>query len=223
MIACSSLALSGCGLLEVGPASRINKIEPVSFRIEVVELGPLDPERVAFPSDMPVAEFLPGDRVRLEIEVVDTEGLALADERLDSVWLLLGDESPSVRLSDPRLDLRCDELETWTIDTPCRLGEGRGSIDFEAPPLGESLAGLRIYAVIAWDGQSAEECLAARRDRKVIPSDCDYMRVHSSPGPNWWLGPGDVVAGRALSRGRVPAAGQSTAQGHFRARRARQG
>ncbi|MFO7563565.1 MAG: hypothetical protein R6X02_13040 [Enhygromyxa sp.] len=188
MLTCGLLGLSqsGCGLFELGPASKITQTEPVSFRVEVVELGPLNPERVAFPSDMPVAEFLPGDRVRLEIEVVDTEGLALADDRLDSVWLLLG--SDQIRIDDPRLELRCDELEEWTVDTPCRLGEGRGSVEYVAPPLGERLTTLmRIQAVIAWDGQSAQECWAARQAREVIPSDCGFLRSLIPLGPPWWL------------------------------------
>jgi hypothetical protein len=187
-IAALVLCLSGCGLLEVGPANRITTIEPVSFRVRVLELGPLDPERVSFPSDAPISEFLPGDRVRFEIEVVDTDGLALADEQLDSVWLLFN--SNAVRLDDPALELRCDELEAWTLDTSCRLGEGRGSIEFEAPGLGEEVGfnqRLWVYAVIAWNGQSADECWTARRDRKGMPSDCDFMVFPAAVGPSWFL------------------------------------
>lgn len=186
------MSMSGCGLLEVGPASKITAIEPVSFRVRVVELGPLNPERVSYPSVAPVHEYLPGDRVRLEIEVVDTDGLALADEQLDSVWFLLDADHPNnVLLDDPALDLRCDELEAWTMDTSCRLGEGRGSIEFEAPGLGEDTVGFVeeqwFYAVIAWNGQSAEACWTARRDRLAMPSDCDFMLGTTEIGPAWFL------------------------------------
>ena len=81
-----AVLLTGCGLLDVGLANEITRIQPVSARIEVVEFGPLDPQRVAIPSSSPVAEVLPGDRVRLEIEVVDVDGLALADDWLESLW-----------------------------------------------------------------------------------------------------------------------------------------
>jgi hypothetical protein len=183
------VCLSGCGLFEIGPASRIAETEPISFRVRVVEFGPHNPERVSYPSDAPVSEFLPGDRVRFEIEVADTDGLALADEKLDSVWLLLGIDS-LLPLADPQLDLRCDELEIWTVRTACRLGEGRGSIEFEAPGLDEEVypyEALAVYAVIAWNGQRAEDCWAARRNRTAVPSDCGFLRTYVPVGPPWWL------------------------------------
>ncbi|HVI00537.1 MAG TPA: hypothetical protein VM869_17590 [Enhygromyxa sp.] len=199
--------LSGCGLLEVGPASRITEIEPVSFRVRVVELGPHDPERVFYPSDAPVSEFLPGDRVRFEVEVVDVDGLALADDELDSVWLLLSQPEEEggggmVLLDDPWLDLRCDELESWTLSTPCRLGEGRGSIEFEAPPLGDKAYvnhSLWVYTAIAWNGQSAEDCWTARRTNQIVPSDCGFMYATPRVGPTWWLLAHAVSEGVATS------------------------
>lgn len=188
------LSLSGCGLLEVGPASKITRTEPVSVRLSVVELGPHDPERASFPSEAPIAELLPGDRIRVEIEVVDIDGLTLPDEQLDSVWLLLGHgwhEVPAlVSIEDPALDLRCDELELWTLDSACRLGEGRSSIEFVAPPIGEQLYFepiLWVYAAIAWNGRSAEECWEARRGTREIPSDCEFVRFEAPLGPTWWL------------------------------------
>jgi hypothetical protein len=188
------LCLSGCGLLEVGPASKITRTEPVSVRVRVVELGPLAPERVAFPGDAPIAEAMPGDRVRFEIEVVDIDGLALPDEQLDSLWFVRTNDDPNgasvVPLSDPRLDQRCDELEVWTVDTPCRLGEGRSSIEFEVPSLGAEVSQyefLRVSAVIAWNGQSAEECWAARRANADLPSDCGYINTNARLGPAWQL------------------------------------
>lgn len=189
------LCLGGCGLLEVGPASKITRTEPVSIRLSVVELGPLAPERVAFPSNAPIAEPMPGDRVRFEIEVVDVDGLALPDEQLDSVWFLRKDSTDPnkpvvVPLSDPKLDQRCDELEVWTLDTPCRLGEGRGGIEFEIPGLGAEVSQfefLWVYTVIAWNGQSAEECWAARRANANLPSNCDYLNTNARLGPAWQL------------------------------------
>jgi hypothetical protein len=142
---------------------------------------------------MPVAEFLPRDRVRLEVEVVDTEGLAFADDQLDSIWLLLGDseQDKHISLASPRLDVRCGELLLWTMDKPCRLGEGRSSIEFEAPMLGESELGLShslwVYTVIAWNGQRAEDCWAARRAGDGVPSGCGFLRSAMAVGPIWWL------------------------------------
>lgn len=187
-------SLSGCGLLEVGPPSSINQIEPVSIRTRVTELGPLHPERVLFPSDAPVVESLPGDRLRVEIEIVDTDGLALPAEQLDSVWFSLGLSLPvfgtPAKLDEPELDLPCDQLEAWTLDSSCRLGRGRDSIEFEVPPLGEQLwgyPGLEVYAAIAWHGQSAEQCWQARREGRAVAPNCAFVR-HSAPlGPNWWL------------------------------------
>jgi hypothetical protein len=187
-----ALGLGGCGLLEVGPASKITGIEPVSLRVSVIELGPHNPERASFPSDAPIAELLPGDRVRIEIVVVDTDGLALPDEQLDSVWLLLGGgylEFPAfVAINDLVLDQRCEELEALTMDAACRLGEGRGSIEFTAPPLGEAQYPiLWVYAAIAWNGQSADDCWEARQEGRAIATDCDFVRVPAYVGPWWWL------------------------------------
>ncbi|PRP96061.1 hypothetical protein [Enhygromyxa salina] len=182
------VVLSGCNLLELGPASKITTTEIIATRVRVVELGPLDPERVYIPSVAPVAELLPGDRVRAELVVVDPEGLPLATDELDSIWLARGRDNPG--LHDPVFDVRCEELDDWTMDSDCRLGEGRSAIEFTVPPLAEdalAYAGFRLNAVVAWNGERAENCWATRRAREVIPPDCGFIEFNCAVGPIWWL------------------------------------
>lgn len=186
-----AVLLTGCGLLDVGLANEITRIEPVSVRIEVVEFGALDPQRIAIPSTSPVAEVLPGDRVRLEIEVVDVDGLALADDRLDSLWLVLPGPllSGPEQLTDPALERRCDELDDWTLDSGCRLEGNGASVEFEVPPLGEAFRStVGIWVVLAWDGRRASDCWAERLARDVVLERCDFVRATVLIGPLWfWL------------------------------------
>jgi hypothetical protein len=187
-----ALALPGCGLLEIGPASNISETEPISARVRVVELGPLDPERVYYPSEAPIVESLPGDRIRLETVVVDTEGLPLADDELDSVWLYCGVggcQSRDRPFAAPEFDQRCDELDEWTTDSHCRLGEGRGSFEFGVPPLderGANFGRMTFYAVLAWNGAHAEDCWTARREHGVPPASCGFVQFSGALGPEWW-------------------------------------
>lgn len=172
--------LTGCGLLEIGPASAITETEPVSVRVRVVELGPLAPERVAYPSEAAIAEFLPGDRARLEAVVVDPEGLPLADEEVESLWLHCGSRRCQTRdrdFADPVYDQPCAELDEWTTDSPCRLGEGRSSVELDIPPLGEEGAGrdrIFFYAVLAWKGARPRPTSCAWPPR---PSSCRSLRM----------------------------------------------
>ncbi|PRQ04605.1 hypothetical protein ENSA5_06100 [Enhygromyxa salina] len=161
----------------------------------MVELGPLAPERVLFPSEAQISEFLPGDRVRLEVVVVDPSGLPLEDAALDSVWLHCGagpcqGGSENIVFADPVYDQPCDELDDWTTDSRCRLGEGRGGIEFTTPALGEGTltkGDFAVYAVVAWNGQRAEDCWSTRRVRGVIAPDCGFVRFDGSVGPYWTM------------------------------------
>lgn len=184
-------SLAACGLLEIDPASKISAIEPISVRVEVIELGPLNPERASFPSTAAIAEFMPGDRVRFEVEVVDTDGLALADEELDTLWFQCADglcQSVEVGLRDPVYEQPCEELEDWTMDSRCRLGRGRGSIEFIAPPLGEEYSWrIAAYVAIAWNGQRAERCWATRLSAEPIAPNCGFLTFDAFVGPTWSL------------------------------------
>lgn len=75
------LALLGC-IEDPPPSSYIEVTEVFTIRHAVVELGPLAPARVG-PEiagyDSPIAEVMPGDRLRLEAIVVDTDGLRVRD------------------------------------------------------------------------------------------------------------------------------------------------
>jgi hypothetical protein len=185
---------SGCNLLEVEPASKLTQTEPIATQLEVVELGPLDPDRVYVPSAAPIANALPGDRVRARIVVVDERGRALPDEAIDGLWFHCGVgfcDMGHLAPDDTRYDQDCATLDEWTTDDACRLGPGSGSIEFEVPALGEEAALLlpqiTLYAALAWDGQSAEDCWAARRAGEVIDPRCAFIEQTALLGPEWWM------------------------------------
>lgn len=187
------LALSGCGLLDIDSASKITTIEPLATRVEVVALGPLHPERVYVPSLAPIAEALPGDRVRAQVVVVDREGVPLSDDELDSVWFHCGPgpcRMTQLEPEDPILDQDCATFEAWNTDARCRLGTGTGSIEFDVPPLAEvTVRGGRmvLYAAVAWHGQSAEDCWTALRAQSVIDPRCGFVDFDVALGPYWWM------------------------------------
>lgn len=197
LVVLAGLGASGCGLLEIDPAAKITRTEPIATRVEVVELGPLDPERVYVPSPAAVAEALPGDRVRMEVVVVDVDGLPLPEDTLDSLWVQCGKSGgcsgpgPGFALDEPVYDQDCATLEAWTTESDCRLGEGRGSFEFTVPELGDSVfffdERMLLYTVVSWDGERAERCWTARREGGAIPPNCGFVRFWLRLGPVWFL------------------------------------
>ncbi|KIG13898.1 hypothetical protein DB30_07451 [Enhygromyxa salina] len=181
-------------MLEIDPAYTITRTEPIAVLVEVVELGPLDPARVYLPSPGRIVEALPGDRVRMEIVVVDVDGVPLPEDTLDSLWIQCGDSpctGAAFASDEPGFDLDCAELEAWTTDSVCRLGEGQGSFEFTVPELGESMFAHRhikeVSAVVAWDGERAERCWTGRREGGAVSPNCGFVRFAIDLGPVWFL------------------------------------
>jgi hypothetical protein len=192
------LVVAGCSL-EVPPASYISKTELIMVR-HSAELGPLYPER-AGPTftgmeAAPIAEVLPGDRVRLEAVVVDTDGIALPRAELETLWLQCGGSCDwhGLTFANSLYDVPCTELDPYTTDDYCMLGTGDGRFEFEVPELGPNWvfgvgddmgAHTAVYGVVAWDGQSVEDCWAARRTDQRELDDCDFIYHNIALGPHY--------------------------------------
>jgi hypothetical protein len=184
---------------EPRPSSYIEITEIFTIRHEV-EIGPLHPDRVGpliEGYDAPIAEILPGDRLRLEAVVVDTEGRRLPEHELETLWVQCG-RGPCdqwwgvLGLSDWVFDVRCDALEVYTTDDFCVLGTGSGAFEFEIPELGPYVLygnppWLSMFAVVAWDGRSAEDCWDSRRGDLTNLDRCGFIYHDVTIGPIWWL------------------------------------
>ena len=191
--------VAGCGF-DVPPPSYINGTEVLMVR-HSVEIGPLGPERVgpafAGMEDAPIAEVLPGDRLRLEAVVVDQDGRRLPEHELETLWVQCGRSCLEARddfeywLFDPR----CDELEDYSAGRACVLGTGDGAFELEVPQLDpRSLSGLPLgyasligfFGVVAWDGRAAEDCWASRRGDQSQLDNCGFIYHDVLIGPLWW-------------------------------------
>ncbi|PRQ06579.1 hypothetical protein [Enhygromyxa salina] len=197
-------SLLGCGD-ELRPPSYIEVTEIFTIRHEV-ELGPLNPERVgpliAGP-EAPIADVLPGDRLRLEAVVVDPQGVLVPEHELETLWLACGGSCVShtgqLDLAHEVFDQRCDTLENYTTDDPCLLGTGSGAFEFEVPELGERVfiraalnpryrfPSLQLIAVVAWDGRRATDCWESRRGDLSNLEGCGFIHHKVSLGPLWFL------------------------------------
>ncbi|MFO7566217.1 MAG: hypothetical protein R6X02_26460 [Enhygromyxa sp.] len=192
------VALLGCSNFEfeIPPASHINGTELIMVR-HAVELGPLYPER-AGPSfvgmdEAPIAEALPGDRVRLEAVVVEPDGRPIPAEELDTLWLQCGFSCvrPWLEFSDPLFDVPCSDLSDFTTRSICLLGSGDGRFEFEAPELGNVWwfdhsnmgANVLLYGVVAWHGRSAADCWASRRSDQAELDNCGFVYHRVPIGP----------------------------------------
>jgi hypothetical protein len=193
------IVLPGCSF-EIPPPSYINGTEVLMVR-HSVEIGPLDPERVgpsfASMEDAPIAEILPGDRLRLEPVVVDHEGRRLAQDELETLWVQCGrscEQSQEIFPYWP-FDPRCDELDDYHASSSCVLGTGDGAFELEVPPLHSwSLSGLLLgdlprlglFGVVAWDGRAAEDCWASRRGDQSQLEGCGFIYHDVLIGPLLW-------------------------------------
>jgi hypothetical protein len=193
-----AIVLAGCNS-EVLPPSHINATEVLMVR-HSVELGPLYPDRVG-PTFVgmdkaPIAEVLPGDRLQLEPVVVDIDGVPLAPDELDTLWLQCGFSCfrPGLTFADPRFDEPCIDRDPYTTDDYCLLGTGDGRFEIEVPQLGDNWwfdldldygAHMSLYAVIAWDGRSAEDCWTARRTEGGPLDGCGFIYHDVEIGPYW--------------------------------------
>jgi hypothetical protein len=186
----------GCGD-GLGPASHIETTEILTIRHEVVEMGPLDPARVGpliAGAEKPIADVLPGDRLRLEAIVVDTAGVQVPEDELETLWLQCGGGPcenfyvTGIDLRSPVFSARCDQIDDYTTGDFCLLGTGSGKFELEVPEFGpyvlwgdfgaggsETWPQLRMFGVVAWGGRRAEECWEARRGDLANLERCGFI------------------------------------------------
>jgi hypothetical protein len=203
----AALATSALGCGDgLAPASHIETTEILTIRHEV-EIGPLDPERVGpliEGAEKPIAEVLPGDRLRLEAVVVDTEGLQVDVDELETLWLQCGNGPcedfylNGIDLHSVVFSRRCDQLDDYTTDEYCLLGTGSGTFEFEVPEFGPRVLfsfaeigfGLRpqfrFFGVVAWDGRTAESCWESRRGTLENLDGCGFIFHTVAIGPIWF-------------------------------------
>lgn len=193
--------------IDIPPPSYISATQIFAVR-HVVELGPLHPDRVgpqlADTHETPIAEVLPGDRLRLETVVVDVDGRALADHEVETLWMQCGTGSgssieaqlsfqnplPCTKLDDPRPRLGLGH----TLERTCVLGTGTASFEFEVPPLDPRYSPsllfnppLCLYGVAAWDGRRVEDCWTSRLENNAALDRCEFIVHQVSIGPQPWL------------------------------------
>jgi hypothetical protein len=152
---------------------------------------------VGIPSDVPITEAMPHDRLAFDAFVVDRNGERIPAAELDSLWFQCGTFECGVAAVDPSsslFDRDCADLEDdglpWNMDAVCRLGGGDGHFDFVVPELGQLMAEQRFaqyYGVIAWEGRSAESCWSARRSGTESLDRCGFIQRSVKIGPSWWM------------------------------------
>lgn len=192
----ATLGLAACNF-EVPSSSYLEDTKLIGVLIEVVELGPLNPDRVGVPSEVPIAEAMPQDRLAFEAVVVDREGRQIPAAELDSLWFQCGPFAcgeSMIEASSELFDRPCAELEDellpWNMDAVCRLGAGDGRFEFRLPELSQLLIEIRVaqyYGVIAWAGRSAESCWSARRSGDASLDNCGFIQRSVKIGPSWWM------------------------------------
>jgi hypothetical protein len=192
---------------ELRPPSYIEATEILTIRHEV-EIGPLNPERVGpliKGAEKPIAEVLPGDLLRLEAIVVDTEGVQLDVDDLETLWLQCAGGpcedfySSGIDLHSEVFSRRCDQLDEYTTDDYCLLGTGSGRFEFEIPELGQRVLWgdfgasgggvrpqFRFFGVVAWGGRTAEACWDARRGDLANLDRCGFIFHTVTIGPIWF-------------------------------------
>jgi hypothetical protein len=204
LLAALAASALGCGD-EMRPPSHIETTEILTIRHEV-DIGPLNPERVGpliEGAEKPIAEVLPGDRLRLEALVVDTEGVQVDADELETLWLQCG-AGPCEDVYSTGIDLhsevfsrRCDELDEYTTDEYCLLGTGSGTFELEVPEFGwrvlwGDFSGLSprpqlsLFGVVAWGGRAAEACWEARRGNLANLDGCGFIFHTVTIGPIWF-------------------------------------
>lgn len=193
---CALGLLVGCGF-EIMPASYVSTTEIAAVRQVVVDLGPLNPSRVgptfAYADEIPIAEVLPGDRLLLEAVVIDVDGVRLADDEIETLWLQCG-TGPCSRaaggFASELFDVPCSELGIYTTDQYCRLGTGTSRFEFLIPQIGREIVDdprMSFYGVVAWGGKRVEDCWVQRRTTKQEFDGCGFVYHNVTVGPHWWL------------------------------------
>jgi hypothetical protein len=192
-----ALVIASCEFdLDVGAAWEINHPRVIGLRMEVVELAPIWPNRVGFASDpAPIAEALPGDRVRMVPLVVDGEGREQDPSTIDALWFQCGLEKDCAVDVPP-----CDSL-AWTTDSACELGRGPG-FEFTVPALGPAgleSGSISVLGIIAREpGADAQRCRAGLLAGTRELYECTIVTAQVLIGPPWVLRFEAVDAGLAV-------------------------
>jgi hypothetical protein len=206
LVAALATSALGCGDA-LAPASHIETTEILTIRHEV-EIGPLNPERVGpliEGAEKPIAEVLPGDLLRLEAVVVDTAGLQVDVDELETLWLQCGSGpcedfyiTGGANLQSEVFSRRCDQLDDYTTDEYCLLGTGSGTFEFEVPEFGPRVlysfadTGLgirpkfRFFGVVSWGGHTAGSCWESRRGDLANLDGCGFIFHTVTIGPIWF-------------------------------------
>jgi hypothetical protein len=186
------LLVGGCEYdLDVGAHWQISQPRVIAFRMEVVEPAPIWPDRLAGNvSDGPIAEALPGDRVRLQPLVVDGEGRPQAPESIDAIWFQCTAEVDFFGGGDCLVDVPPCELIDWMTDVGCELGRGRG-LEYTFPPLGPGGFRDRSMKLLGIIGRTpeadAERCRAGFLAGTGELSECTLVEAYVAIGPRWVL------------------------------------
>ncbi|HVI02747.1 MAG TPA: hypothetical protein VM869_28810 [Enhygromyxa sp.] len=185
-----ALLVGGCEYdLDVAAEWEITRPRVITFRMELVEPAPIWLERLdSGVDDAPIAEALPGDRVRMVPLVVDGESRPQAPESIDAIWFqCTADEHSFDCLSEVP---RCDSLDAWTTDVGCELGRGRG-FEFTIPKLGPLVFEERSMKLLGIIGRTpdadAERCRAGLVAGTSELSDCTLVEAPVAIGPRWVL------------------------------------
>lgn len=184
--------------LDVAAAWQISYPRVLGVRMEVVEPAPIWLERLGFdPDDAPIAEALPGDRVRLVPLVVDAEGRQQPPEAIDALWFQCGEYSDrsECTVAVPRCD-----LVKWTTEIPCEIG--RGLLEFPFPAVGPASlesGSMRVLGIIGREPEvDAERCRAGLLAGTDELSGCSVVVADVSVGPRWALYIDAIEAGAEL-------------------------
>lgn len=195
--ACVTLVwLGACGF-DIPPPSYVSATEIAAVRQQVVELSDLDPYRYGplftYDDEMPIAEVLPGDVVRLEAVVIDVDGNELPAQDIETLWLQCG-VGPCTAYGSfaaSVFDYACSEYGPGlTTDDYCRLGTGSAAFEFRVPRLGWQVLSdprMSFYGVVAWDGRRVEDCWQQRRGDKAELDRCGFIYQNIQVGPPWWM------------------------------------
>src|SRR5690606_6006938 len=128
----------------------------------------------------PIAEALPGDRVRLQPLVVDGEGRAQAPESIDAIWFQCTADDHHYS-SDCSVNVPACESIDWTTDVGCELGRGRG-FEYTFPPLGPlgfRERSMKLLGIIGRTPEAdAERCRTGLLAGTSELSDCTLVEAY---------------------------------------------
>lgn len=182
-------AVSGGCLPDERPYWVIDHTDALAMQFEVIERGPYGAEPP--PGQGPVAEAMPGDRVRATPFVAGVDG-PVDVASLRPRWFVCGGNGcTGGQVVDLEAAPRCDPVTLPQAET-CALGEG-ATATFELGPLvdvaGAASLGVMVMMVAGTpEGPSTAECLrrAAELDRTTSSlRECLFFVRTLRVGPLW--------------------------------------